>query len=178
MGAPTGRPEPGEYAPYAGDDFAWVPEDDALAALEGALQGTLERLRPLSDARVAGVRYADGKWTIKEIVGHLADDERIFLYRALCVARGEPRPLPGFDENAYMAAAQFEQRDLHDLLDEVEATRRASIAFFAGLPVDAWLRAGDVNGYRATVRGLAFHIAAHERHHHRVLDARYLPLLG
>ncbi|MCG8458360.1 MAG: DinB family protein, partial [Holophagales bacterium] len=119
-----------------------------------------------------------GKWTVKEILGHLVDDERIFAYRALCVARGDETPLPGFDENAYMRYAAFEKRPLPELLDEYRAVRAASISFFRGLDRESWLRKGMVNGYEASVRGLAFHIAGHELHHHRVLEERYLPRLG
>lgn len=115
---------------------------------------------------------------MKEVVGHLADDERIFAYRALCVSRGDPAPLPGFDEKAYVASAGFEARALADLLAEFRAVRNASIAFFLGLPAQGWLRRGVVNGYSASARGLAFHIAGHELRHRRTLREKYLRLPG
>ena len=171
---PSGRPAPGEYADYAAADVAAVRGDDAVDALRQSADETRRLLRPLSETTVAGLTYAPGKWTVKEVVGHLIDDERIFVYRALSVARGEPRELPGFDEQAYVPPAGFEARTLASLLDELAAVRQATISFFTGLPSDAWLRQGTVNGYRATVRGLAYQIAAHELHHLRILRDRYL----
>jgi hypothetical protein len=111
---------------------------------------------------------------LKEVVGHLADDERILAYRALCLARGEVRELPGFEENVYVAGADFEQRSLASLLAEYRTVRAATLTLLTGLPGEAWLRRGMVNGYRASVRGLAFHIAGHELHHVRVLREKYL----
>jgi SAM-dependent methyltransferase len=174
----TGRPEPGEFAPYAAPDIDAVPGDDAVAALarlEGRTRALFESLR---DAAEAGHTYAPGKWTLKEVLGHLADDERIFCHRILSVARGAPEAQPGFDEVSYVASAGFEERPLDDLLDEYSAVRRATLALLEGLPREAWSRHGTVNGYRASTRGLAFHIAGHELHHHRVIRDRYVPALS
>lgn len=132
-------------------------------------------LAGLDEAKVAGLTYAPGKWTLKEVIGHLIDDERIFAYRALCIARGDDRPLAGFDENAYVAATRFESRDLRSLIDEYRTVRAASVSFFASLSTEEWLRRGIVNGYEASVRGLAFHMAGHELHHLHVIRERYLP---
>lgn len=140
--------------------------------------GTLALLTPIDEGAAGGLTYAPGKWTLKEIVGHLADDERIFTYRALCIARGDPRELPGFDENLYVAGAAFEERPLAGLLAEYRAVRQATLELFGGLPAEAWLRRGIVNGYTASARGLAFHIAGHELHHIRVLREKYLSRLG
>jgi uncharacterized damage-inducible protein DinB len=175
---PTGRPLPGEFASEVAADIDAVPGEDAIAALEDATLRTLGLLEPLAGASVDGLTYAPGKWTLKEVVGHLADDERIFAYRALCLARGDSRELPGFDENRYNAVAGFEQRSLASLLAEYRSVRQATLSLLSGLPADAWLRRGTVNGYSATVRGLAFHIAGHELHHLRMLRERYVPRLG
>lgn len=175
--ARSGRPEPGEYAAYAQADFDLVAGDDAVAALGAAAAETLALFGPLDEKAIAGLAYAPGKWTIKEVLGHLADDERIFAYRALTIARGDGAELAGFDENLYVANAGFEERLLADLLADYRSVRQASVTLFAGLPAAAWLRRGIVNGYSATTRGLAFHIAAHELHHLRILRERYLPLL-
>lgn len=164
----SGRPLAGEYADYAADDIAYVEGDDAVAALEAQSRVVLDTMN------VDAPAYAPGKWTLKEIFGHLVDDERILQYRALCVARNEPLPLPGFDENAYVAATRFEARSLESLADEYRAVRNASIAFFSNLGEDEWLRRGIVNGYEASVRGLAFHICGHELHHLRVIRTKYL----
>ena len=172
---PSGRPRPGEYAAYAEADIAAVPGDDALDALRQARTETLALLGPVTERQAGGLSCAPGKWTLKEVVGHLIDDERIFGYRALCIARADAREQAGFDQDAYVAPAGFEQRTLADLLDEYQAVREATIRFFAGLPAGGWERRGRVNGYEASVRGLAFHIVAHELHHLRVLRTRYLP---
>jgi hypothetical protein len=171
----SGRPEPGEFASYAQADIDLVEGDDAVAALLRQRHETLALFARFGE-QGGNLTYAPGKWTIKQILGHLADDERIFAYRALCVARGDSRPLPGFDENAYASAARFESRTLLDLLADYEAVRNASVTLFRGLDRESWLRRGTVHDYAATPRGLAFHIAGHELHHHRVILEWYLPL--
>jgi DinB superfamily len=173
---PSGRPLPGEYAAYAQADIDQVPGTDAVAVLAALAEQTLALLRPLPEAGLAGLRYAPAKWTVKDVVGHMVDDERIFAYRALCLARGESQPLPGFDEKMYAASAEAENRAWSELLADYRAVREASLALFRGLSPADWIRVGEVNGYSATARGLAFHIAAHERHHLRLLRERYLPL--
>jgi hypothetical protein len=172
---PTGRPVAGEYADYALADIEYVAGDDAVDALQRQAREVVALFGYLGEAGVKGLRYAPGKWTLKEVLGHLIDDERIFAYRALCVARGDERPLPGFEENDYVAAADFESRPLASLLDEYRAVRLASIALFESLPQEAWQRRGTVNGYAASPRGLAFHMAGHELHHLRVVREKYLP---
>ena len=171
----TGRPLPGEFADYMSADIAAVPGDDAVEALERLGEETPDLFRELSGAADRGYTYAPGKWTLKELLGHLADDERIFAYRLLCVARGEEAELPGFDENRYAAHGGFERRRLDDLVAEYAAVREATLALLRGLPAEAWARRGRVNGYECSVRGLAFHIAAHELHHVRVVRERYRP---
>src|SRR5262245_12680863 len=172
--ARSGRPEAGEFAEYARSDIEEVEGDDAVEALASQERATLALLEPLTDAQVIGLRYAPGKWTLKEVVGHLADDERIYSYRMLAVARGEPLALPGFDEKLYVASSGFETRSLAELLNEYSSVRRATITLLSGLPREAWERKGEVNGYTASVRGLAFHIAGHELRHVRALREKYL----
>lgn len=171
---PTGRPVPGEYADYAGADIAAVAGDDAIEALVRLGEETPALFRAHSQEAERGLRYAPGKWTLKEALGHLIDDERIYAYRLLCVARGEEAELPGFDENRYAAHAGAQQRPLEELLAEYGAVRAATVALLRGLPQEAWPRRGRVNGYECSVRGLAFHIAGHELHHLRVVRERYL----
>ena len=175
---PTGRPGPGEYADYAAADILAVPGDDAIEALQRLEEETPALFRELADVADRGLTYSPGKWTLKEIVGHLTDDERIFGYRLLCVARGEQGELPGFDENRYAAHGEFERRSLEDLLAEYGVGRAGTLALLRGLPPASWSRRGRVNGYECSVRGLAFHVAGHELHHHRVVRERYLPLRG
>jgi uncharacterized damage-inducible protein DinB len=147
-----------------------------VAALAAQQRQVEELFGALDEHAIAGFRYAPGKWTLKEILGHLIDDERIFAYRVLCIARGDARPLASFDENDYVAGANFEEQPLRDLLDDYALTRRATIALLRSLPDEAWSRRGNVAGYEATVRGLAWHIAGHELHHLATIRERYLPV--
>ncbi len=174
--ARTGRPARGEYADYAQADIDRVEGDDACEVLE-KLAGATRALFGGFGERGGGVSYGEGKWTVKEVLGHLADDERIFAYRALCLARGDARELPGFDERQYVAGARFGALPMSALLEDYLAVRAASLTLFRGLGREAWLRTGVVNGYAATPRGLAFHIAGHELRHHRVILERYVPLV-
>jgi hypothetical protein len=169
----SGRPLDGEFAPYAKADIDFVAGDDAIGVLEAQGRQVVALLESLDESAIAGFRYAPGKWTVKEVVGHLIDDERIFAYRALCVARKDAKPLPGFDENDYVAAADFESRPLANLIAEYKIVRAATIALFQPLREMEWERRGMVNGYEASVRGLAFHVAGHELHHLRTLHDKY-----
>jgi len=170
----SGRPSAGEFAAYAKADIDYVAGDDAVGALATQLKEIAELLESLAEETIRARRYAPGKWTVKEVIGHLLDDERIFAYRALCVARGDARPLPGFEENEYVAATNFEARPLASLITEYRVVRAATLALFESLAAEEWLRRGNVNGYEASVRGLAFHMAGHELHHLRTLRERYL----
>lgn len=174
----SGRPEPGEYAPAHDADVAAMPGDDVVTVLARSRDDLRAAIAPLADAVVDGVRYAPGKWTIKDILQHLVDDERSYAWRALAIARGEPREQPGFDENLYARRAQAERRSLADLLVEHDAVRTSTLAMFSSLPAEAWRRRGVSNGDPVTVRGLGFQMAAHELHHLRVVRERYLPLLA
>jgi len=170
----SGRPQDGEFAAYAKSDIDYVAGDDAVAVLETQGRDVAALIDSLDETAIAGHRYAPGKWTVKEVLGHLIDDERIMAYRALCVARNDTRPLAGFDENDYVAATRFESRSLASLAAEYRIARASTLAFFASLTMDEWLRRGTVNGYEASVRGLAFHVAGHELHHLRTLREKYL----
>ena len=172
-GVPSGRPLDGEFADYAKPDIDAVAGDDAVGALAAQATSTLALLKPLGDDEIRGVSYAPHKWTVKQVIGHLCDDERIFAYRALSIARNDPRPLDGFDEKRFVEFADFESLPVAQLVAEYCAVRQASIALFQGLSADAWVRRGVVNGYSASVRGLAFHIAGHELRHMRALREKY-----
>jgi nitronate monooxygenase len=168
--ARTGRPQRGECGEHAEEDIGHVEGDDAVEALMRQERAVQQLLAGAPDAPP----YAAGKWSLKQVVGHLLDDERIFVYRALCIARGDAAALESFDENLYVAGANFDERTLADLLREYALVRGATIAFFDSLSKEAWSRRGKVAGSIASVRGLAFHIAGHELHHLRVLKERYL----
>lgn len=173
----TGRPGADEFPAYQADDIAEVPSEHAPDALRHTRDETLRLFGQLEETQIFDLRYAEGKWTPKEILGHLIDDERIFVYRALSVARGDRGPLPPFDENLFVETSGFEDRSLRSLLDEYRAVRGSTLAFFDSLPEEAWDRRGTVTDYETTTRGMAFHIAGHELHHLRVLRERYLPLI-
>jgi DinB superfamily len=172
--APSGRPDDDEFAAYAKPDIDLVVGDDAIAALTAQRRQTVLLVESLDEERVRGLTYSPGKWTLKEVLGHVADDERIYAYRALCIARGDAAPLPSFDEIRYVAAAGFETRSLVSLLGEYRAVRQATLALLGGLPAEAWRRRGVVSDYTTSVRGLAFHIAGHELRHIRSLREKYL----
>jgi hypothetical protein len=162
-----------EYAPfYAGYINRIGQGEDVLATLDEQLQSTPALLRRV-DERRGGFRYAPGKWSIKEVVGHLADTERILTDRALRIGRGDVTPLPGFDEDAYVPAMEADARPLDDLVSEWSDVRRASLALFRGLPSAAWARRGVANGAVVSVRALAYIVAGHERHHLETLRDRY-----
>ena len=170
----NGRPLPGEYGSHAEADIARVAGDDAVAALLNQQAEVEALLTGLDERAIAGLRYAPGKWTVKEVIGHMLDDERIFAYRMLCIARGGSSPLESFDENVYVAGANFEDRPLGSFLEEYRLIRSSTVALLRSLTDEAWLRRGTVAGYTASVRGLAFHVAGHELHHLEILRTRYL----
>ena len=173
-GITIARPASTEYVPYFARYVDLVPEGDILDLLRRQVDETAALVGKLSD-RDAEYRYAEGKWSIKEVIGHLADAERIFLYRALCFARGEPKELPGWDENEYVARARFGARRLADLVAELKVARAATASFFAGLDAEELLRKGTANQRGYSVRAVAYITAGHERHHCGILRERYLP---
>lgn len=174
MSAPvSGRPDPSEYLAYFGRYIDRVPGDDALAAIEGQIGPTLTLLRGVSEADSLK-RYEAGKWSLRELVGHVADAERVFAYRALRFARGDATPLPGFDQDPWIANANFDAHAWPDLLDELATVRRASVLLFRGLEAAAWRRQGVASGGPLSVRALAFIIAGHELHHVNVARTKYL----
>ncbi len=166
-------PAEGEYLAYYKPYVALVPAGDVLATLESQLTDTVAVLDAIGEDR-AGYRYAPGKWSVREMLGHVADTERVFAYRALCAARGETRALPGFDENAWVAGADFDRRTLNSLMGELTAVRRSTLALFRNLPEEALARRVVANGAPMTARAVAWIIAGHELHHRRVLQERYL----
>jgi hypothetical protein len=167
------RPTASDYAPLHASYVALVAdEEEILTAMERQSSETQKLLSSLDEAR-ASYRYAPEKWTVKELFGHVADSERILGYRALSVARGEVQPLPGYDENDYVRNASFESWKLGDLAELYALARRANIVFFKNLQPEAWERRGTANGYPVSVRGLAYVIVGHERHHLKVLREKY-----
>ncbi|HZG50541.1 MAG TPA: DinB family protein [Pyrinomonadaceae bacterium] len=167
------RPEETEYLPYYGKYVALVHGDDILAVLSDQLSATLALLRGIPESQ-AGFRYADGKWSINELVGHLIDSERIFAYRALRFGRNDKTPVPGFEQDDYIRNASFDACSFGDLAAEFESVRRATLFLFKHLDAGAWLRRGIANESEVSVRAIAYIIAGHELHHVGILRERYL----
>lgn len=161
-----------EYAPHFDRYVSLVKEGDVLgllntqaAAVHGALSG-------LSDDR-AGFRYAPGKWTVREVLGHLVDTERVFGYRALSIARRETISLPGFDENEYAAVAGHDRVPIDELAEAFATLRRSHVLLFKHLDDEAWRRVGTVNTHPTSTRAMAYIMAGHIRHHANLYTERY-----
>lgn len=166
------RPGPDEAAAFYHGYVAEVAGENIGEQLFDQL-AEVEQLHSSLDDRAALARYAPAKWSIKEILGHLADAERIFSYRLLRIARGDPTPLPGFDENSYVLAGRFDERPLSTLLAEFRTVRLSTGALTAGVPAAAWSQRGQASGHPISARALAYIILGHTSHHLRVLRDRY-----
>jgi uncharacterized damage-inducible protein DinB len=170
------RPEASEYADYYANYIAKVPGSDVLSVLESQRLQMLQLFAGRSE-RDGSFRYAPGKWTVKEVLGHIVDTERIFTYRALRFARADQTPLPGFEQEDYVRSGAFGARTLADLAEEFGAVRSASIGLFRSFKEDVWVRRGKADGKEVSVRALAFIIAGHQVHHRIILEERYFPAI-
>lgn len=167
------RPDQTEYPPFYGGYIAGVPDGDVVAMLEQQDEDTMQLLKGVPEPQ-GSFAYAPGKWTLKEVMAHVIDAERVFSYRALRIARGDQTPLPGFDEKAWVPNSGANARTLADLLGELRAVRAATLELLRHLPKEAAARKGNASGKDVTVRALAWIIAGHERHHVRIIRERYL----
>jgi hypothetical protein len=167
------RPAAAEYAHFHASYVAMVPEGDVLALLKKQGGETLRLLGRLGEKK-SKHRYAPGKWSIREVVGHLIDAERVFTYRALTFARGDKGPLPGFDENGWASASNAERRTLKSLCQEMQSLRETTLALFKGFGPEELARTGVASGQAMSVRGLLYVTTGHERHHVKILKERYL----
>lgn len=170
--ATSRRPDASEYATFYARYVAGVPEGDILTVMRESGRAMVAALAAVPESR-AGHRYAEGKWTIREVAGHVVDAERIFAYRALRMARGDATPLPGFDENAYAQAAGSDARTMADLVDELRVVRESTVRLFTSLPAEAWPRRGIASNAEISVRALAYIVVGHGLHHLGVLRERY-----
>jgi len=167
----TDRPSEPDYAPYYQRYVSLVPETDVLEVLAG--QPTeLRRLAAAAAARERH-RYEPGKWSVREVFGHLQDSEQIFGYRTLCISRGEQAPLPGFDQEEYLRNSAYDLRPLADTVRDFDVLRGVNLSLLRALDRSAWDRRGTANGAGVTVRALAFIMAGHVRHHLGILRSRY-----
>jgi hypothetical protein len=167
------RPAADEYLEYYGLYIGQVPEGDLIANLKQNLSESLRMLRGIPESRF-DYRYAPEKWSVREIIGHLSDGERVFQYRAWRFSRADETPVPGFEENSYVANAPFSRVSMPDLIAEFESLRRASIHLFENLDADAMTRRGKANNAEVSVRALGYIMVGHVIHHIRVLHERYL----
>lgn len=167
------RPEANEYAPYYEKYVSLVPEGDVVETLRRQSEEVSALLAGIPEER-AGYAYAQGKWSIKQVVGHIIDTERVFAYRAMVIARGERQALPGMEQDEYMAGADFDARTLADLAEEFSHLRRANVLMLRGFTEAAWTRRGVASDNEVTVRALAHIIAGHAAHHTQILRTRYL----
>lgn len=171
--AATSRPQPGENGPYYDRYITLVPGNDVLAAFDEQRRQMLLLLsgRPEADG---DLRYAPGKWSLKEVLGHINDTERIMSYRALRISRGDTTPMEGFEQDDYVRNGPFSSRTLADLIEDYIAVRRATISLFRNLDEAAWSRRGVANKNEISVRALAYLIAGHELHHRRIIEEKYV----
>ncbi len=167
------RPAPTEYADYYAGYVGGVPDGEILTLMQSELDRTSSLLRGLTPGQ-ASHRYGEGKWSVKEVVGHIIDAERMFGYRAHCFARQDPAPLPGFDQEDYAKSSNAADRPLAELVDELNAVRQSNIALFRSLDDAMWSHRGIGSDCEFTVRALAYIIVGHEIHHRSVIEERYL----
>jgi len=166
------RPAETEYAPFYAGYVALVPETDIVAVLGGQVDEIRRRLASVP-AEKETHRYAAGKWSLRQVLGHLVDAERVFGYRAFCFSRGEQAALPSFDENQYVAAAGSDSIPLRELVEELALVRQANLVALRRLDAREWTRVGTASGKPVSVRALAWIMAGHPRHHLQILRERY-----
>lgn len=168
------KPADGEFPPYAIMYIGLLPDDGlVLNHLKSNFKATKDLILSLPEEKLL-YRYAEGKWTIKELLVHIIDDERIYAYRALRFARNDATELPGFEQDDYTRYSGANDRSIKSILKEFAAVRDSTIALFESLTLDALSRSGIANNHRVTVRALAYHIAGHELHHINILKERYI----
>jgi hypothetical protein len=169
----SSRPQVGEYAAYYDKYVATVPDGNVVDILRAQRDETVRLFGSIDEAK-ASHRYAAGKWSIAEVLGHVTDTERVFTYRAVTFARGDRTPLPSMDQEVWSAGSNASRRTLESLVEEYQAVRAATLALFGSFSDTEFAREGVASDNRVTVRGLAWITAGHERHHMKILRERYL----
>lgn len=167
------RPEKNEYAPYYEHYIRRVPEGDIIEILTRQMEKTQQFIKTIPPDK-ENYRYAQGKWSVKEVFGHLVDTERIFAYRAVCFSRNDKTPLPSFEQDDYITEANFSQRSLEDIAEEFRLLRQSNIVLFRSFDEELLLRKGIASGVEFTVRTIPYIVAGHELHHRQILQERYL----
>lgn len=169
------RPRSNEYPPYYNRYINLIEDNDILATLENQKQDMSDLLNGLGE-EAAAFRYAPDKWSVKEVIGHIIDVERVFSHRALRFARNDKTPLPEFDQDMYIDQANFDSRSLIDIADEYRTVRESTLYMFYSFNEEYFSREGTASGVKFTVRAIPFIIAGHEVHHHQILKEQYLNL--
>jgi hypothetical protein len=168
------KPKEGEYNPYAIMYIKLLPDDGLIIKhLKENFKAAKDFILSIPEDKLQ-YRYAENKWTIKEILVHIMDDERIYAYRALRIARNDKTELPGFEQDEYVPYSRANERGLKNILKEYASIRKATISLFENFDEAAFLRAGTANGHIVNVRALAYHIAGHELHHMNIIKERYM----
>lgn len=176
MSLSINRPQPGEYPDYYQTYMDQLPEGEVLHLLEKQVVELKHLLENINDS-LSERSYEPGKWSIKELLQHMLDSERIFAYRALCFSRGELASLPGYDENLYASNSMAHSRQLDEILEEYELVRRSNLLLFRSFTSEMMVLKGVANGKQMTLRGLIHVMAAHELHHMNILRDRYLQVI-
>ncbi|MFP7298835.1 DinB family protein [Neobacillus niacini] len=167
------RPLESEYPNYYQPYIQLVPNGEIVQLLRENLLAVVNFFHGLSEEE-ANHRYASGKWSVKEVLGHIIDTERIMTYRLLRVGRGDQTALAGFNETDYVEAAQIHNLSMEAILEDFKATRNAAITLIQNIPAEAWTNIGNANGMEITTRAIAYIIAGHEIHHRKIVEERYL----
>ncbi len=165
------RPDPSEYYTYYDTYVRLVPEDDLIGAMIAETESTKSFLRGVSEVDETGV-HAPYRWSVRQVVGHVIDAERVFSYRGLRISRNDSTPIPGFDEGPYVAESCYATIGLSRLIDELWHLRRANLIMLENLSPEQWSRSGTASGWTVTVRALAYMMLGHERHHMSILRKR------
>jgi hypothetical protein len=166
------RPSADEFAPYYEQYITEAPGERIGLHLGEQLYEMEQLFGPLTDEQ-ASYRYAPGKWSIKEVLGHVIDAERIFSYRLLRISRGDATPLPSFDEDMYVAAANFGRRSIADLLKDMKIVRASTLSLVDGVADNAWSNRGEMSGYPVSARAVMYILLGHAAHHMAVVRTRY-----
>jgi DinB family protein len=167
------RPQPAEYDSYYQKYISLVPEEDIILVLETQMDELAELFKDIPEEK-GTFAYADGKWTIKEVLSHLIDGERIFAYRAFRIARGDKTPIEGFEQDGYIENSHANRRPFAEMIKEFALLREANLMFFSNLEIGDWVRTGTANNVEISVRSLAWIMVGHTRHHLNILKSNYV----
>jgi hypothetical protein len=167
------RPQPAEYDEYYQKYVSLVPEEEIIPALGNQIEELRQLFEGFAEER-GTFAYADGKWTVKEVLSHVIDGERMFAYRCFRIARGDKTPIEGFEQDGYIENSHANRRPIAELIEEFTLLRKANVMFFRNLESDDWTRTGTANNVEISVRSLAWIMVGHVRHHAAILEGRYL----